>query len=752
MAKNLVIVESPAKGKTVEKFLWSDYKVVASMGHIRDLPATTIWVDIEDGFKPKYQVSKDKKKTVDNLQALAKNAETVWIATDEDREWEAIGWHLCHALKLDPKTTNRIVFHEITKTAITKSIKEPRTIDLNLVDAQQARRVLDRLVWYKVSPILWKKIRKGLSAWRVQSVAVKLIVEKEEEIKAFKPEESWKVFVELKKGKTKIKAELKKVWGKAKKIKSEEEVMKILADLISDVKTSTNKNGYKELESKTDKEFELVDIIKKNSKRKSAPPFVTSTLQQEASRKFGYALKQTMMIAQKLYEWVDLWNGSREGLITYMRTDSTNLSKEAKTACYKVIEELYGKEYATWGTDYKTKSEGAQEAHEAIRPVNIGRHPSSLAGILSPQELKVYDLIWKRTVASQMKDALVEVTTFDFSPTGIDQTWQTKGEVIKFEWFMKVYTESVDDDDATEELEWILPDIEKGEILPSTKINMNQTFSRPPARYTEASLVKKLESEGIWRPSTYAPTISTIMDRGYVDKIDKKYLHPTDIAFSVTTFLNEYFNQMMDYKFTSKVEANFDKIASWDETYEKMLWGFYEGFEDLIKNADDTAEKIVEKVWKDCPECKSDLVYKFSKAGKFIGCSNYPECKYIDKVEEDKKQIEELEARFKDKKCEKCASSMWVKVWRYWPFLACTNYPDCKTIESIKDEKVEVLEEILAEKWMLVDEETGEEMVVKNSRRWPFLAAKNYPKVKIAKQIPKDIWTEVNKRMNPESE
>jgi len=750
MAKNLVIVESPAKWKTIEKFLGKDFKVVASMGHIRDLPTTTIWVDVEDWFKPKYQVSKDKKKTVDNLKELSKKSETVWIATDDDREWEAIWWHLCHALKLDPETTNRIKFNEITKTALQKSVSEPKRIDLNLVDAQQARRVLDRLVWYKISPVLWSKIRKWLSAWRVQSIAVKLIIEKEEEIKKFKPEESWKIIVELSYWKQSLKAEFKKNNWKVAKFKKREDLEGFLSELfdVSSSKEWKTKAGHTELKAKSVIPFELKDIIKKDSKRKPSPPFTTSTLQQEASRKFWYALKQTMMLAQKLYEWVDLWNGSREGLITYMRTDSLNLSADAKSQCKKIIESLYWSEYTNAWKNYKAKTQWAQEAHEAIRPVNISRLPSQIKDALSPQELKLYDLIWKRTVASQMKDALVEVTTFDFTPSWKNQSWITKWEVIKFEGFMKVYTESLDDEHDAEELEWILPDIKIWEKLDSKEFTASQVFTRPPARYTEASLVKKLESEGIWRPSTYAPTISTIIDRGYIEKMDKKYLHPTEIAFSVTKFLEEHFTQMMDYSFTSKVEEDFDKIAKWEETYTQMLSSFYDGFEDLIKKADENAEKVVEKTWKKCPDCWNDLIYKFSKAWKFIWCSNYPECKFIDKLDSDKKQISELEERFKDKACPKCSSKMWVKIWRYWPFLACTNYPDCKTIEWIKDEKIEILEEILWEKGMLIDEETKEELVVKNSKRWPFLAAKNYPAVKIAKQIPKEIWDEVNKKID----
>lgn len=752
MAKNLVIVESPAKGKTIEKFLWPDFKVVASMWHIRDLPVKSLWIDIENNFAPEYGINDDKKKTVTSLKKLAKESNEVWIATDEDREGEAIGWHLCHTLNLSPESTKRIVFHEITKTAIQNSVKNPRTIDLSLVDAQQARRILDRLVWYKVSPILWKKIRKGLSAWRVQSVAVKLIVEKEREIKNFKPEESWKIFVELSYGTSKFKAEFHKVSGKVKKLKSRADVEKILAtlyDTLDSIKEWKTKKDTQSLEIASPLEFKLVDTIKKDSKRKPGAPFTTSTLQQEAARKFGFGVKQTMMVAQKLYEWMDLWNGERTGLITYMRTDSVNLSDQARSQAKQMIEWDFWANYHK-SRSYTTKAAGAQEAHEAIRPTDLTRKPESLTWVLDAQQLKLYTLIWKRTVASQMADAVVEVTTFQFSPLKAEnQTWLTKGEVIKFDGFMKLYIESSDDENDEEEDSGMLPAIENGEILEAKKIEANQNFSRPPARYTEASLVKKLESEWIWRPSTYAPTISTIIDRWYIEKVDKKYLSPTEIAFTVTDFLEKYFSEMMEYKFTKDVEADFDKIAEGKQTYVSMLDAFWNGTlkKDLL-NADENSEKVIEKVGKKCPKCGEELIYRFSKAGKFIGCSGYPECDYIDQPKEEKDALDSLRKKYEWKPCpDGIEGTIVVKTGRYGPFLASSEYPKVKWIGKIKDEKEEKLEAILAEKWLLVDEETGEEMVVKNSRRGPFLAAKNYPAVKIAKNIPKEVWDELNKQM-----
>ncbi len=748
MAKNLVIVESPAKGKTIEKYLWPDYKVVASMGHIRDLPSKSLGIDIDNNFEPTYEITQEKTKTVNGLKKLAKESNEVWIATDEDREWEAIGWHLCSALKLDPKSTKRIVFHEITKKAINNAIKTPRVIDLDLVDAQQARRLLDRLVWFKVSPVLWKKIRKWLSAWRVQSVAVKLIVEKENEIKNFKPVESWKIFVELTFWKSKFKAELHKVWWKVKKFKNKQDVLKFISTLyssIEDVKETENKKGFIELEKTWDLEFKLVDSVKKDSKRKPWAPFTTSTLQQEASRKNGFWVKQTMMIAQKLYE---------AGFISYMRTDSVNLSDDALKASEEVIKKYWWADYHK-KRKYTTKSAWAQEAHEAIRPTDIAKTPESLKSKLDAQQLKLYTLIWKRTVASQMAEAVVEVTTFTFSPTiNENSEWKTKWEVIKFDWFMKLYIESKDDDDLEDEAEWVLPSINIWELLTAKKLDSTQTFSRPPARYTEASLVKKLEAEWIGRPSTYAPTIDTIINRWYVEKVDKKYLAPTETAFVVTDFLEKYFPEMMQYKFTSQVEWGFDEIAQWKKNWREMLKNFWEKtLKKDLENAGENAEKVVEKVWRKCPECWNDLVYRYSKTWKFAGCSNYPECKFIEKDEAKEAELDILRKKYEWKPCpDWIEGTIVVKTGRFWPFLASSEYPKVKWIWQIKSDKDEILEEILKEKWLLIDEESWEELVVKNSRRWQFLAAKNYPKVKIAKNIPKDVWDELNKRLEEKNQ
>ena len=759
MPKNLVIVESPAKGKTISKFLNKDYTVVASMGHIRDLPIKSIWVDIENWFKPEYWINDDKKKTVNNLLSLAKKHDKIWIATDEDREWEAIWWHLCHILKQDPTKVDRIVFHEITKKAILKAIENPRHIDIPMVDAQQARRVLDRLVGYKVSPVLWKKVRKGLSAGRVQSVAVKLIVEKEKEIKNFKPVESWKITIlmkcELEGKKYSFKSLLSKIDWKAKKFKSIEDVQKVLSTIFDDINSlKQEKNKAWNLVLKADEklDFSVIDVVKKDSIRKPQAPFTTSTLQQEASRKYGFWVKQTMMIAQKLYEWMDLWNGEAEGLITYMRTDSVNLSTLAQDQSKNQIEKLFWKEYHK-KRNFVTKSAGAQEAHEAIRPTDISRTPESLKNVLDNQQLKLYTLIWKRTLASQMKDAIVEVTTFHFSPDkATNQDWITKWEVIKFDGFMKLYIEWTDDENEEEDQEGILPKLNIWDKTIWEKLEANQGFSKPPARYTEASLVKKLEAEGIGRPSTYAPTIDTIIKRGYIEKINKKYLSPTETAFIVTDFLDKYFPKLMEYKFTKDVEEKFDEISSWKETYVWMLDKFWNWtLKKELEDAGENAEKIIEKTGKKCPKCGQDLIYRFSKAGKFIGCSWYPDCDFVDQPEEEKNEMNALKKKYEWRPCP-AGWTIVVKTGRFGPFLASSEYPKVKWIGQIKSDKDEMLEQILKEKWLLVDAETWEELVLKNSKRWQFLAAKNYPKVKIAKPIPKEVLEELKVRMDKKEE
>jgi len=584
MPKNLVIVESPAKAKTIEKFLGKDYKVESSFGHISDLPSKELGVDVEGDFMPKYQVSKDKKDVVKKLKDLAKKADMVWLASDEDREGEAIAWHLAETLKLDKEKTKRIVFHEITKSAIQKAIENPRSIDYNLVDAQQARRVLDRIVGYELSPVLWRKVKGGLSAGRVQSVSVRLIVEREKAVQEFESVASYRIDAEFKTNNgNSFKAKLPKNFN------SEEDALKFLKANI-------------------DASYQVSDLQKKPAKKSAAAPFTTSTLQQEASRKLGYSVGRTMSNAQRLYE---------AGFITYMRTDSVNLSEEAKKGAESEIVSAYGSEYSN-PKNYKGKSKGAQEAHEAIRPTDFANHTVNA----ERDQARLYDLIWKRAIASQMSDARLERTNLKIqinSKMTISEQFTANGEIITFEGFLKVYLEGTDDEDA--EQEGILPDLKVGEQLKNKYITATQRFTRPPSRFTEASLVKQLEELGIGRPSTYAPTISTIQNRNYVEKgtnegDERKYkqlvfenakikdntltetsgsnkgkLVPTDIGMIVTEFLVKHFESILDYNFTAKVEDKFDDIAEGKEDWREMMKDFYKGFHPQVEDVQENAER-----------------------------------------------------------------------------------------------------------------------------------------------------------------
>ncbi|MFZ4462064.1 MAG: type I DNA topoisomerase [Patescibacteria group bacterium] len=727
--KNLVIVESPTKGKKIESYLGKDFTVKASMGHIRDLEKKNLGIDIENGFKPTYIVSEEKKKTVNELKKLAKQAENVILATDPDREGEAIAWHLCQVLELDPAKAQRVVYHEITKDSIVKSFAKPGTIDIDLVNAQQSRRILDRLVGFKVSPVLWQKIKTGLSAGRVQSVAVKLIVEREREIKAFVPEESWRITTQAESAGIKFDIELTKLSGKAAKLKTRADLEKLLAALGADVSTLAFKEGKKgtlSTEIKLPLDFKLENAEKKESVRTPGAPFTTSTLQQEASRKLGYSLNQTMSVAQSLYQ---------NGHITYMRTDSVNLSDLAIGAAKAFIEKQFGKEYSLpEGRKFKTKQANAQEAHEAIRPTDMDKTPDSIG--LEASELRLYKLIWERTVASQMKEALVETTTYQFIPAQADnELWVSKGEVVKFPGFMKLYVEGNDDEEEADSK--ALPAISEGEIIKTQSLRGDQSFTRPPARYTEAALVKKLEADEIGRPATYAPTISTIVERGYVEKIEKK-LAPTDIAFTVNDFLEANFPDMMDYKFTAKVEQEFDQVAQGNLEWVVMLERFYGKFSQDLEKVMESKGKVQEKVGRNCPKCEEgELVYKFSKAGRFIGCNRYPECDFIENIVKpgENEYIEKLKAEFEGKECP-AGGTIVVKNGRFGPFLASSLYPEVKWIGKVPDQKLAPLEEKYGGE--VCDKCGVGTMHVKNSKRGPFLACSAYPECKNAKNLPKD--------------
>ena len=579
MQKNLVIVESPAKAKTIEKFLGSDFKVMSSYGHIRDLKKKELSID-DDTLEPEYEIPDDKKKLVSELKSNAKKAEKIWLASDEDREGEAISWHLCEVLGLDEKKTNRIVFHEITKPAILEAIEHPRHLDMNLVNAQQARRVLDRLVGFKLSPVLWRKVKPALSAGRVQSVAVRLIVERERELQEFKSEVFYNVY------------------GTFAIINPDGSATEVKAQLANKLKTYEEVTNF--LEKCKEATFTVESISSKPMKRTPAPPFTTSTLQQEAARKLGFTVSQTMMVAQHLYE---------SGRITYMRTDSVNLSKLCLSASKQEIVNLYGEEYSKT-RQYHTSSKGAQEAHEAIRPTYMDK--TEIEG--TAQEKRLYELIWKRTIASQMADAEIEKTTVNINISTTSDQFVAQGEVVKFDGFIKVYRESVDDEEQQDEYAHILPPLKKGQELTRREIQATERFTQGPQRYTEASLVHKLEELGIGRPSTYAPTISTIQQREYVQKGDKKgeertytvdilkgkqitqkkrkelvgsdkgKLLPTDIGIVVNDFLMQNFKEIMDYNFTAKVEQDFDKIAEGNEKWQSMLKAFYKDFEPAVED------------------------------------------------------------------------------------------------------------------------------------------------------------------------
>ena len=624
MAKNLVIVESPAKAKTIEKFLGKDFKVSSSFGHIADLPSKELGVDVEGDFLPKYIVSSDKKKLVAELKALSKKVEMVWLASDEDREGEAIAWHLAEELKLDKDKTKRIVFHEITKSAILKAIENPRQIDYNLVNAQQARRVLDRLVGYELSPVLWKKVKGGLSAGRVQSVAVRLIVEREREIEAFTPVGSYRVDAEF----------------------TTMDGSKFRAKLPKNFATEEEAKDF--LEKNLGASYKISELTKKPAKKSPAAPFTTSTLQQEAARKLYFSVGKTMTIAQRLYE---------AGLITYMRTDSVNLSNDAKNAAQKEIIASYGKEYSK-PRDYKGKSKGAQEAHEAIRPTDMSLH--TITG--DRDQARLYDLIWKRTLASQMSDAELERTNVKIdvlSKKKVSENFVANGEMIKFDGFLKVYLEGTDFEE--EEQEGMLPNMKNGDSLENNYITATERFTRPPYRFTEASLVKQLEELGIGRPSTYAPTISTIISRNYVEKgtiegVERKYLQvtlkndkvkdktltetvgsdkgklvPTDIGMIVNDFLVENFENILDYNFTAKVEQDFDDIADGKEEWTKMMKDFYADFHPHVKHVEENADRESgERILGEDPESGRPVLVRLGKYGPMaqIGAPDDEEKKF----------------------------------------------------------------------------------------------------------------------------
>lgn len=668
MSKQLIIVESPTKAKTISKFLGPDYEVEASFGHVRDLPKSKLSIDVEHNFEPVYQIAPKAKEVITKLKKMAKAASSIILATDEDREGEAISWHLVEALgmKYDDPKLKRIVFHEITKGAIDHALENPRAIDLNLVDAQQARRVLDRLVGYELSPFLWRKIRYGLSAGRVQSVAVRLVVEREREIQAFKAEEYWSIEARLTKQPGQetsdiiFTAKLAKIDGKAvgkMGISSESQAKQITTDLDGS-------------------QYKVIDVTKKEVKRNPSPPFTTSTLQQEAARKLGFSAKQTMAVAQGLYE---------KGFITYMRTDSLNLAKTALEQAQEVIASEFGKQYGlSEPRYYANKSKGAQEAHEAIRPTDLAMLPQNMSAKMERNGVRLYDLIWKRTLASQMQQAIFDQTAVDIvaGPAGADAkyTFRANGQVVKFDGFIRAYTEGTDEK-SEDEIEGALPELTVDELLKLIELQPLQHFTEPPARYSDATLIKALEAHGVGRPSTYAPTLTTVQERGYVTKEDKKYA-PTEEGFLVTDMLVEHFPEIVDINFTSHIEEQFDDIAEGKIKWVPVMEEFYGPFKKHLIEKEKTVEKNIEVSTTPCPHCSKPMLIKYGRMGKFLAC---PEegSKVTLPMPEEAAQIKALEEKTKDERCPICDKPMKVSRGRFGFFLGCTDYPKCKGIMKI---------------------------------------------------------------------
>lgn len=698
----LIIVESPTKAKTITKFLGSDYKIESCFGHIRDLPKSEMGIDIEKNFQPTYEIPIRAKKTVAKLKKDAMKASKIILAPDEDREGEAIAWHLVEALKIPKNKIERIAFHEITKSAIEHALLNPKKINLQMVDAQQARRILDRLVGYEMSPFLWKKVARGLSAGRVQSVAVRLVVEREEEIKAFKPDEYWSIIADLisKNDKNIIEAKLNKIDNKTidkLEIKDEKQANKILEEL----------EGAKYLIEK---------VEKKQNKKNPPKPFTTSTLQQTANRWLGFSAKQTMMIAQQLYE---------HGYITYMRTDSLNLADKFLKESQDYLKNNLGEKYVIEKPRlFKTKSKGAQEAHEAIRPTEAKRDPESLSKKLNNNQARLYKLIWQRSIASQMPEAIVDATVIDINAVDTKYQFRANGQIIEFDGYLKIYPEK------SKELQ--LPAVEKNEELDLKKLNPEQHFTKPPARYSDAGLVKELEKHGIGRPSTYAPTIATIEARNYVERDENKKLAPTDIAFVVIKLLKKHFSEIVDYEFTAKMEDDLDDIAKGETEWEPVIRDFYKPFHDnLEKKYHEVNKRDImpeEKSNEVCDKCGAPMVIKTGRYGKFLACSAYPDCKNIkgmgsDGKAEDTKEktdeIKKLEEKYNGEKCEKCGSDMAIKNGKFGPFLACTGYPKCKNIKNIQENNNST--------GIKCPKCANGEIVQKRSRRGIFYACDQYP-------------------------
>ncbi|MFC1687048.1 type I DNA topoisomerase [Patescibacteria group bacterium] len=714
MAKHLVIVESPTKAKTISKFLGKkDYHIESSYGHIRDLPKSKLGVDVKKNFTPTYEIPKGSEKTITKLKTLAKKSDLIYFATDEDREGEAIAWHLVEAIKPKKDKVKRIVFHEITKEAINEALDKPRDIDPHMVDAQQARRVLDRLVGYELSPFLWRKVARGLSAGRVQSVAVRLIVEREREIKAFKPQEFWTIeaVFEKKGDSATIQAKLYAQDGKKLDkfaIKNEKDAKNILGDLTKAV-------------------YEISSINRKEIKRSPLPPFTTSTMQQESNRKLGYSAKKTMRAAQMLYEGVELGSQGSVGLITYMRTDSVNLADKFLNEAKAFLTSSFGEKYAlAQPNKYKAKSRLAQEAHEAIRPTDPKNEPEKIKEYLTPDLFRLYSLIWKRAIASQMPQAILDSTTIDVGSKEHAYTFRATGSIIKFDGFLKVYTDSVKENQ--------LPDVKEKDSVDSKEIKPIQHFTEPPARYSEAGLVKALEEYDIGRPSTYASIISTIIDRNYVLREEKK-LQPTDVGTLVNDLLVDHFPRIVDYTFTAHMEDDLDEIAAGKKKWMPVVKEFYKPFKENLMNKDKTLSKkeLTEEATKEvCEKCGKPMVIKMGRFGKFLACTGYPECKTTKPVNGDG---EPEEPKVTDEKCPECKKPLQVKRGRFGEFFGCTGYPDCKFIKNIEKKTGVTCPQC----------NKGDIIEKRSKRGRTFFACNQYPSCKFA------LWSKPSGEKCPES-
>jgi len=706
VSKALVIVESPAKARTINKFLGGDYHVLASMGHVRDLPKKKLGVDVEKDFKPTYVSISGKKDVLSKLRSAASKADEVFLAVDLDREGEAIAWHLAKLLKLPQKKTRRVVFNEITRSAIRQAFEHPRQIDLNKVNAQQARRVLDRLVGYQVSPVLWKKIAKGLSAGRVQSVAVRLIVEREREVQAFDPQEFWKITASLAKqgvdAPEPFEAQVKWKNGDEIAIKTQSEASAVL-DALKDA-------SY------------VVDAIERKKRLDKAPaPFITSTLQQQASTHLRFSAKKTMIVAQQLYEGVDVGDES-VGLITYMRTDSFNIASQAQSEARDFIRAEFGDDYVPDQPNVYASRAGAQEAHECVRPTDPRRSPDMLAGSLAKDQLKLYTLIWNRFLASQMTPAQYNMTNVKIAAAGY--RFHAGGRQVVFP------GHSVLAPRKTEER--ILPDLSEGETLDCLKLDPSQHFTEPPPRYTEATLVRELEKQGIGRPSTYATIISTIQTRGYVKQL-KRAFHATPLGMLTTDRLVAGFPDILSVDFTRNMEAQLDKIEDGNVDWVQLLREFYGPFSKSVEVAMETMEDASEESDYSCPDCGKTMLYRWSKYGRFLGCSDYPNCKTTMPVDDEGKPIEKAEI---DEKCPLCEGRLVVRTGRRGEFVACSGYPDCKFTRSVADDSSPE-GEVARENGGPVEDcpECGAPLVERRGRRGPFFGCSKYPDCKFTKNL-----------------